>query len=137
MSEEARTNCPNLMDQMAADASFLATPEGYKLTEQLKNIVESESSKVQVWVKNFEAEQARNRQRLSKMYSNLQNLAEQARSMVNDPESHSQLYRDFMEASQEYQEARQAEQTRQGEWDPRCRGCAQHGQLRDTARRFW
>lgn len=113
LSEEARTNCLNLMDQMAADAGFLATPEGYKLAEHLKGIVESESSRAQVRVKNFEAEQARNRQRLSRLYSNLQNLAEQARSMVNDPAGHSKLYREFMEASQEYQEAQQAEQNRQ------------------------
>ncbi len=113
LSEEARTNCLNLMDQMAADAGFLATPEGHKLAEQLKGIVEAESSKAQVRVKTFEAEQAKNRQRLSRMYTNLQNLAEQARSMVNDPQGHSQLYREFMEASQEYQEAQQAEQNRQ------------------------
>ena len=113
LNPQAQEICLNLLDQMTTDNGFMATAEGQATLEGLKGLIESESRKAQVRVKEFEAEEARNRQRLSKLYDNLQNLAEQARSMTNDPEGHSRLYREFMSKVQEYQDAQTAEQSRQ------------------------
>jgi len=104
-SEETQTDLNNLMDQMADDYGFIGSDDGQRIVRDLKRMVENESGRHQAEIANFQQEQEKNQIRLTKMLDNLTNLSEQAASMVGDPEGHSILYNQFMDATKEYQDA--------------------------------